>query len=314
MAETPEKFVEFVKANGSYQNLYLNSPGGNLYAGIQLGRMFRKLSLHVSVGHTPPPLDPESSATYPEPGQCISACSYAFLGGVTRTAAESEIGIHQFSWQLNNFALEKGASIQNAPGSNTSVSISAAQRVAGILIAYAQEMGVDPKFVSVASSTEDIHFLSDSELATFRVSWEAEAFGPWQLKAWGNGLYAFAERSDKTQTIFVYCNSVDKKPKVRIQGVEHLLEIQDRIKDPDYLPIGDALGGQVASAKASQLKGGGAVLDMSLTDFDPKRLAGKSDYDVSIHAKDHSGQWLFEFKLSAKEAAPAISAAMRNCN
>jgi hypothetical protein len=309
--ETPKKAEEFLKAN-PHQLVYLNSPGGDLQAGVELGRLFRKRSIHVVVGHTPPPPDPESSATYPEEGRCVSACSYAFLGGVTRNAEKNEIGIHQFSWQLNNFALESNKSVQNTIGSNAGFALSSAQKVAGYLIAYVREMGVDPQFVSVASSTEDIHYLSEQELTSFRVSWEAEAFGPWQIRPWGTGIYAFAERSDKKQTIFVYCNS-DKKPRLRVQGIEHLAEIQDQLDGPAS-SIEDALGAQVDSVKASRLDNGVAVLDMSLVDFKPKNLKGKSDYDISIHPAYHSGEWLFSFKLSVKEAAPAISAAMNNCN
>lgn len=309
VSDTPKIAEEFLKAN-PFQIVYLNSPGGNLQAGMELGRLFRKRSIHVVVGHTPPPTESDSSATYPEEGRCVSACSYAFLGGVTRNAEKNEIGIHQFSWQLNNFALEPKKSVQNAIGSGAGFALSSAQKVAGYLIAYVQEMGVDPQFVSVASSTEEVHYLSEQELTNFRVSWEAEAFGPWQIRPWGKGIYAFAERSDKKQTIFVYCNS-DKKPRLRVQGIKLSAEGEGA---SDSSLIESALGAQVDLVKTSRLKNGDGVLDMSLVDFEPRNLNGKSDYDISIHAAYHSLDEMFSFKLSAKEAAPAISAAMHNCN
>ncbi|KRQ15374.1 hypothetical protein AOQ71_10260 [Bradyrhizobium manausense] len=315
VAETPKQAEEFFKTHPEYPNVYLNSPGGNLSAGVQLGRLFRKYSLRVAVGHTTAPTDPDLSSTADiDEGQCVSACSYAFLGGVVREADNNQIGIHQFSWELNNFAQQPSADIQDAAGASAGFSLSTAQVIAGFLITYVQEMGVDPKFVSVASSTEDVHYLSKEELVNLNVRWDSKAFGPWGIRPWGNGIYAFAESHDKKQTAFVFCNS-DKHPKMRIQGVEHVSEIKEELKDVDnYMPIEAALGADVTSIKLSQESNGASALDMSLADFDPRGLQGKSDYDLSVRAKTHSVEWLFNFSLSAVGAAAAISAAMRNCN
>ena len=66
--------------------LYLNSPGGNLIGGIELGRTIRKHLLQTQVGQkdngsTRSP----AQLTIPTlPGECYSACALAFLGGEFR--------------------------------------------------------------------------------------------------------------------------------------------------------------------------------------------------------------------------------------
>ena len=50
--ETPKLFENLIERYHvpSYSTVYLNSPGGNLYAGMELGRVIRKNGLYTAVG------------------------------------------------------------------------------------------------------------------------------------------------------------------------------------------------------------------------------------------------------------------------
>ena len=81
---------------------------------------------------------------------------YAFLGGVTRTANEGELGVHQFYNE---------ASLKNPSGklfSSVDLSVNECEGCT-LVIDYAFRMGVDPRVVSIASATPpgEMHFFSN---------------------------------------------------------------------------------------------------------------------------------------------------------
>ena len=90
-SETPEQFKEFLATINieDYEYVSFNSSGGNLFAGIELGRLLREKNLSTSVGRT----DFDESGYAIENrygGECLSACVYAFLGGQYRLASAGQ--------------------------------------------------------------------------------------------------------------------------------------------------------------------------------------------------------------------------------
>jgi hypothetical protein len=166
-ADTPRDFERFMADKGYSSLLYLNSPGGNLGAGIELGQDIRAHGLSTAVA-----VSVSDGSGWEERtgrGLCASACAYAFLGGVSRTAKAGELGVHQFSGKFD---------------------LSSSQEVSGTLVSYVAKMGVDPRLVSIASSAspEDVHFLTAQELAAFKITVDDDAFGPWEIKSFGSGV------------------------------------------------------------------------------------------------------------------------------
>jgi len=135
--ETDNAFARFLERNKEYvENTALtiefNSPGGDLQAATRLGRLIRDLGWDTHVGYHYAPGTPSDEmlplGEFPDgdpklkPSKCMSACAYAFLGGVARDVMEGvELGVHQFSDQKN--------------------SSSAAQLLQGALAQYVEEMG-----------------------------------------------------------------------------------------------------------------------------------------------------------------------------
>jgi hypothetical protein len=122
----------------------INSPGGNLVGSLQLGDAFREFKATVFVGKA---------------ARCISACVYAFLGGTTRRATETQIGVHRFR------------PVDDRTDGNDFPNV-LVQRAADILTEYVTRMGADPGLVRLAMTIQPpaVHFLDADELRRYRVT------------------------------------------------------------------------------------------------------------------------------------------------
>jgi hypothetical protein len=126
--------------------IVLNSPGGDVAAGLHMGRIIRQQKLWTQVGEQFPlmiggnqniavpavPYLPRPSAP-PFIGYCYSSCTLMFLGGVYRTIDYgSNYGVHQFYFE--------GSGPSNPVGTSE---IQSAQ-----IVAYLAEMGISPDWIT----------------------------------------------------------------------------------------------------------------------------------------------------------------------
>ncbi len=83
--DAPQRFEALIRSGrikpGS--DVYLNSPGGSVGAGIALGRLIRQGSM---VTHLGVPRLPKQTTTFNRSAMCDGACAYAYLGGLYRWA------------------------------------------------------------------------------------------------------------------------------------------------------------------------------------------------------------------------------------
>ena len=114
-AETPAQFQAFLDAHtsllssGFLNSIYLNSGGGSLRAGLELGEMIRSKELQTVVGR------PDNNGQGVE---CDSACTFAFLGGLTRNVQlGARFGVHRFT---SGQATEDEQELQEIEGELTS--------------------------------------------------------------------------------------------------------------------------------------------------------------------------------------------------
>ncbi len=176
----PARVAEALKKAGSDgADVYINSPGGNLLAGIQIGQLIRKAGANTRIGSIEP--DPSEIITGKLgikylPGYCMSACSLAFLGGVYRYANEgSKYGVHRFS---------SGA----LPETND---LDVAQVISAAVSAYIREMGVDTALfeLMVQKGKDDIRILSATELTQLNVVNNGRQKAEWSIEATNGGQY-----------------------------------------------------------------------------------------------------------------------------
>jgi hypothetical protein len=149
--------------------LVMDSLGGALGGGLRLGQTIRSLGLRTMVA-PPQSEDPESGGRLR--GVCVSACVYAFLGGIQRHAAPGgRLGVHQFR------------------GATTDIDGAQAQKISVLLGRYLDVMGVDRKLLDAALSTshQAVHWLPEDTARRWNVLRAQEAAMQWRLSATPSG-------------------------------------------------------------------------------------------------------------------------------
>jgi hypothetical protein len=126
------------------------SPGGDMRKAMELGRRIRAFRL---------------STIQTGVFECASACAIAFMGGTTRHAYPDSIGVHRM-WYPKDGLL----SVDEA--------VAAVQQVTAELVGYMIEMGADPALLQLAYATDELHYLSEDELAEYRVTTADSADSP----------------------------------------------------------------------------------------------------------------------------------------
>ena len=73
--------------------------------------------------------------------------------------------------------------------------LSRQQMLSAMLVDYVFRMGVDPRFVSIASTVPptQMHWLSADQAKELKVAYRPEAFEAWKIEPWGNGLVAVSQ-------------------------------------------------------------------------------------------------------------------------
>jgi hypothetical protein len=183
--------------------VYLNSPGGNVIGGIELGKVIREFGLGTRVAQSAPDAGPISpNGERPETdaaGGCYSACAFAFLGGKWRKATERSIGVHQ--------SYVKEALAQPNVPKFTAQDYSQQQIIEGLVLEYVVSMGVDPKFLTYAAATgpTNLYFFSSKEMDQFGVTWDDLQYTDWSLEAVRNGLVATSKTRNGERSATLFC-------------------------------------------------------------------------------------------------------------
>lgn len=122
----------------------LDSPGGSVSDGLEIGRALRSLGVETKVN---------------DDAVCLSACPYIFVGGTSRTIADSgRLGVHQHSFGESTI-LPAFLATQDIQSGQAEV------------LEHLDEMGIDLRIMGPALATpaNEIYILTDDELAEWNV-------------------------------------------------------------------------------------------------------------------------------------------------
>jgi hypothetical protein len=171
----------------------LHSPGGAADIGMEMGRLIRARSLYTRVGQRPQQrthqlvngVEPFSA----DAGECDSACTLAFLGGLRRIVPPgSRYGIHDV-YVPNN----------QAP---SSVAFNAGQVTFGEMSAYVQSMGIDAEFMLFASrydsSKGEVFYVPQNFLDKWHVT-TSDLGTKWKLTIQGGEFLLIGSNPDSAQ-------------------------------------------------------------------------------------------------------------------
>jgi len=140
--DTPLAFVEFARnaalSSDLHSVVFLNSPGGNVVASMELGMAFRSLHFAAVVAG----FASSGAVSGPIAGECASACVYAFMGAVKRVApSASRVALHRMSVVL-----------ADQTGQGAAYRRFADPQMVALLARYATRMGVNPALVRTAAA------------------------------------------------------------------------------------------------------------------------------------------------------------------
>jgi hypothetical protein len=132
-------------------------------------------------------------------GKCYSACAFAFLGGKWRIADGGSLGVHQSYFK-------EALTEPNAP-KFTARDFSAQRLIEGLVLEYVVRMGVDPKFLTYASSTAptDLYVFTPDETNQFGITWNDLEYTDWMLAARGDGLVAISKTRNGENSATLFC-------------------------------------------------------------------------------------------------------------
>ena len=164
------EFHRIPNENEGPVDVYLNSPGGDYLAGIELGRLLRSKAAWTHVGKR------AKGGGQPIPGECYSACAMTFLGGFYRFGTTgSRYGVHR-TWR---------------DGSPNDSDFDVGQVVSAATSTYIREMGVDGALLDfiVQAGKSEVYLLSDDEQRRLRVVNEGRGPVRWDLQQGQGVLY-----------------------------------------------------------------------------------------------------------------------------
>ena len=147
--DTDQKFQQFLTTNppkAPNTIVVLNSGGGDLEAGLRMGTIIRQQKMWTQVGSQLPLMIPQNEnipaqtvpyiaepTSPPFPGECASACTLAFMGGINRTIGYgSNYAVHQFE------------SESQTPAPNLQAQTEA---ISAEIVTYLSQMGISPDYM-----------------------------------------------------------------------------------------------------------------------------------------------------------------------
>ncbi|WP_173934948.1 hypothetical protein [Chelativorans sp. Marseille-P2723] len=134
----------------------LDSPGGSLIDGIEIGRFLRKVGADTVVKRYSPTVPGRFSDELPG-AECYSACALAFMGGVERDVPDTgRIGFHQF---------------YGGGASTTAEAMERTQYIAAMVANYLRDMGAKVELFEIMSlkSPEDMFVPTRDEIAALGI-------------------------------------------------------------------------------------------------------------------------------------------------
>jgi hypothetical protein len=184
-ADAPDRLSRALAGISGKIAIWLNSPGGNLFAGMQLGRIIRQHGAWTHIINSRTLL----------PGECYSACSLAFLGGVYRfTNNGARYGVHR-------------ASLRGGPRTGEP---DLGQDLSAAIGSYIREMGVDARLLDLwaKAGTDEMYLLSQREATDLGVVNNGRQPPEWSIAAFPGGtrLQGQQATSDGTRTVFFSCD------------------------------------------------------------------------------------------------------------
>lgn len=194
--KTPDDFRKFMKEQRYGADVLLNSPGGSLSAGIELGQLFRQYNLSTRVGR----IMIDKYGPNEIGGECASTCAYAFIGGIERQIPKgSRLGFHRF--------YNKNAITSFDKQQFSAQYLDNTQRTVAALVSYIQVMGLDAAVINLADKAgpNEMYWVSDSEARTLKIIFALNSWAPWVIEPYKNGILTYSKLDNGVAQMTLFC-------------------------------------------------------------------------------------------------------------
>jgi hypothetical protein len=142
--DTPKQFTDFSQNFPAGSYVLFSSKGGMLDSGILMGKRIREAKFNTIIGNT------EYSSA-----DCLSACAYAFFGGVTRKLpSTAHLGLHHYYSKTQIIDLEQQQKINQS------------------LLKYLEAMGIDPRLLEYANSAKSTNmtYITERQAKEYKIN------------------------------------------------------------------------------------------------------------------------------------------------
>ena len=314
---TPDDFERFLRLNklddGSRQTINFDSPGGSLFGGIELGKIIRSKNFATTVGRSVKVEEVGLLQIYEtQPGKCMSACAFAFLGGVTRYAKAAEIGIHQF---YREYAISNPTSKMF-----DAQDLQSQQAITGLLVSYTSSMGVDPSFIATSASTppSSMYFLTQQDLINMKIINDEDQFGPWSIKANSTKIFLESKTQNNQKEAYIICGN-DKQVRLSVFNQDFIKysvsfeSFSRTLRDLQGIQVfwTDLPKRSIRPVKSNGIPG----IELTFPTNFPQMIRPNQNFggmNAYLYASN-SVMWMFQYKLSYENLQNGLAAIYRSC-
>lgn len=141
--DTPKQFIEFSQNFPAGTYVLFSSKGGMLDSGLMIGKRIREAKFNTIIGNT------EFSSA-----DCLSACAYAFFGGVKRKIPTTgHLGLHHYYSKTQIIDVEQQ------------------QRINQSLTRYLESMGIDARLLEYANSAKSTNmtYITERQAKEYKI-------------------------------------------------------------------------------------------------------------------------------------------------
>ena len=253
-------------------------------------------------------------------GECTSACAYAFMGGPQRALIgaygvgheKSKIGFHQFYLKRELDQLSDFDSWQ--------FSISSAQFLTGLIVAYTIEMGVDARIVTIANATtpNEITYPTEDQLYKLNVFTKV-GFQEWMLEPYGDGIVAASQHSDSSELVeqvTAYCRTRDKAKILMLTSFNPSNAKLSTLQDSAAWSVEMEIDGEILSIKYDKVEfvqqKDNLLFRILLPDGIAEKITIATDLKINMNLPSVMGYHFAEFKLDEMDRK-ALKLAFKHC-
>lgn len=309
---TPVQVEKILSGYNGEMQVYLNSQGGNLIAGLKLGKILRKYratTLVAKYRHTGKSRN--SPRVYEiDPGACESACAFAFLGGYYRLmySNQSKLGVHRF-WSTS------GPKVDD---------LDSGQVMTTAIVNYLSEMQVDPALMNhvVSAGKNEMKHLDYGIMRKLNVTNDGRALPQWSIEIGKNGAYLSGYQNIRIGdgSVVMMCDAGRIVMLTRAQvGSRSAQMIIDERFTPHFMvkKNGDQAPDSLFEITPTAFKKYGEYVDATfIYPYKLEEILGGLDaFGVGYLAPDQSGRFIgFVLDVGGDENRQRINNFLSNCN